>query len=181
MKNGCKRWTARPVGGLSVTKYLSEREHMAGDYILKKRWKRQVPAVAAAWMLGLLAACSSTSAVSDADILRQEIPQTGEMQEPVATDGQKSVTDSAGIDNPVEETGVETAPQEVSDKEENGAGEAPTEETSVQTEIRLPAGHRIIYSDGEIYGWTRYEYDELGRKDMLIFITPKGDEYWIPV
>ena len=136
-------------------------------------------AVLAAGMLGILTACSSASGVSNEAILQQTSALTDEEQDTTAADVQGSVAESAA--ETVSQEVPEEETQETTEEGEPGSGEDPTEEISVLSEPRLPAGHRIIYSDGEIYGWTRYEYDELGRRDMLIFITPKGDEYWSPV
>ena len=65
--------------------------------------------------------------------------------------------------------------------------EEPVEETIEETieetaEYGRPVGHQIHYTKGkETYGWTRYEYDDNGRKTMIIFVSPRGDEYWSPV
>ena len=61
--------------------------------------------------------------------------------------------------------------------------ELPAEtEMSDETVTDQPVGHQIHYTKGEeTYGWTRYEYDVNGRKTMIIFISPRGDEYWSPI
>lgn len=112
-------------------------------------------------IMGMLTAC----AAMDDQMLSTTAAQTPEemiLETLSETTTEESVEES--VEEPIEES-----------TEESG------EEVLLPSGLRLPAGHRIIYSDGEIYGWTRYEYDELGRKDMVIFITPTGNEYWSPV
>lgn len=82
-------------------------------------------------------------------------------------------------DIPAEESVTETVAETETESITSAAEES--KEASDLDGSRQPVGHRIIYADGEIYGWTRYEYDGQGRRDMIIFITPTGNEYWSPV
>ena len=90
--------------------------------------------------------------------------------------------------------GSETETEETTAEESTISGQQPeTQETVPEETLEQkqgdgiliegrPVGHQIHYTKGEeTYGWTRYEYDENGRKIMNMFISPKGDEYWSPV
>ena len=120
-------------------------------------------------VMGILSACAASAPVGE-EIQSPQITVTTESTMERTTDGAELLTAAAG--STVEETA------EVNTEE---AGKEAAGETTVSTGVRLPVGHRIIYSDGEIYGWTRYEYDDQGRKSMIIFVTPTGEEYWSPV
>ena len=110
-------------------------------------------------LMVFLEACSSPMAPAEADLV-----------EPVIADTMAAVSEEDM-----------STPSEVDTLTASEVEETTAVETTSESESRQPVGHRIIYADGEIYGWTRYEYDGQGRRDMIIFITPTGNEYWSPV
>ncbi len=89
----------------------------------------------------------------------------------------ESITESSAWESTVLET-EETVEESIS--LETMAESMPDETESLVGEPRRPIGHQIVYEDGEIYGWTRYEYDKNGRRVMTIFLSPRGEEYWSP-
>ncbi len=138
----------------------------------KQIWVRTAEALCLVIIMGVLMACGTTGTQTQSENVTETM--AGSSTEMSVEEERESTEDTVTEESvemtqePILETVVET--EEVS--------EDPLE---LPTEVRVPAGHRTIYSDGEVYGWTRYEYDELGRKEMVIFITPRGDEYWSPV
>lgn len=120
-------------------------------------------------LMSVLTACSTTTAHPSGE----NLPETTRS---VLTETREMEVDVETVAESVLETIVET---EIESTEE--ATVESTAELSLPEGPILPVGHQTIYSDGEIYGWTRYEYDELGRKEMIVFITPTGNEYWSPV
>ena len=116
-------------------------------------------------LMWILTACSSPTTF-------REIPiETS----PAASAESLTETSSAVVETSAEIPTEETVWSETLESVEETEGEVSPDELGV------PVGHQIIYADGEIYGWTRYEYDETGRKDMVVFMAPNGNEYWSPV
>lgn len=142
--------------------------------IVRKTGKSCVISLYLTGMLMFLAACNAT------------VEPTKEIEQDVMTVEQETAEDvvSTMMQVFVEETSsveVEASTSVPVDVEIEETIEESNENASSSTAPLQPVGHRIIYADGEIYGWTRYEYDETGRKDMVVFMAPNGNEYWSPV
>lgn len=144
----------------------------------KRAWRNRVTGVGLAGILVVLSACSTTVPAYEAGMSGSSV--TAETVETISAENiAVSVSETASLSSG--EMDVQESPVESVEGTVETTMEVPTEAPVLLEEKRLPAGHQIIYSDGEIYGWTRYEYDEFGRKDMIIFISPTGSEYWSPV
>lgn len=139
----------------------------------KNSWGNVVTGVCLAGIVGLLSACGTAAPAEETAL--PEITMVAETAENTLVE---SLTES--LTERLLETTEETIEETIEEPIEETVEETP-ENALVSGVPRLPTGHQIVYSDGEIYGWTRYEYDETGRKKMNIFIAPNGNEYWSPV
>jgi len=144
-------------------------ESTSRKLIRKKRW-------ICLGLTGLIAfsgACSSPMSPAEADLA-----DTVTVDTTAAVEGKETA-----VTSDVEGTGAAetTYEAELQGQSEESLESSKDEDAEISMGPRQPAGHRIIYADGEVYGWTRYEYDEQGRRDMIVFITPTGNEYWSPV
>ena len=132
-------------------------------------------------VLGLMAACSGAAApMKEVGVLETTVAAVATE----TTNIEDTEESLAATEEIMEETMAVTTAEtvrEATEESETETQQSGSEEPEVEEGPRCPAGHQIIYSDGEIYGWTRYEYDENGRKDMVIFIAPNGNEYWSPI
>ena len=143
----------------------------------------KIPVISAciACVLGLMAACSGAAApMKEVGVLETTVAAVATE----TTNIEDTEESLAAMEEIMEETMAVTTAEtvrEATEESETETQQSGSEESEVEESPRRPAGHQIVYSDGEIYGWTRYEYDENGRKDMVIFIAPNGNEYWSPV
>ncbi len=123
-------------------------------------------------LMSLLTACGATTVQPS----EENLPETTVSAPAETGETAVSALTETWETEVVVETTAETVIETIAETVEESSEELSHPEGPI-----LPVGHQTIYSDGEIYGWTRYEYDESGRKDMIVFVTPTGNEYWSPV
>ena len=121
-------------------------------------------------------ACSSAVAP---ETERLTVPVTESLQRESAEEESDPAAESTAEALILSETTWEESDPEMPDSEEPDPSAQEGAEKSSQP--RRPLGHQVIYEDGEIFGWTQYQYDESGRKVMTVFLSPRGDEYWSPI